>query len=176
MSNIWRSRKFAQRHGDKKWKKMYRKKANKGNFRKEGTWTHASTGKTKEMVGKEKKTTVTEKKRTSTKKEVQTTRNSIHIKREYNREKKREERAKMSYQKKMWIQKRDRERKLNIRVMKKKQQIQSLDTSTWNESPFPSKKTVWNITSQVRGLLPETLAKLPKLFLIYPKMHHQGKG
>ncbi|WAR23449.1 LOW QUALITY PROTEIN: hypothetical protein MAR_037118 [Mya arenaria] len=62
------------------------------------------------------------------------TRHSKQHKREYNREKKREERANQSYQKK----------------------IQPT-------SPFSSKKTEWNITSQVRAVMPDTSEKFAKV-------------
>ena len=69
------------------------------------------------------------------KKQVVLTRYSIQAKREYNREKKRKERENQSCQKKMWIRKKDRERKAKKRLQMK-QSSTKLDVS----SPFNTQK------------------------------------
>ncbi|XP_060573349.1 LOW QUALITY PROTEIN: uncharacterized protein LOC132731228 [Ruditapes philippinarum] len=87
------------------------------------------------------------------------TRHSIQAKRDYNRVKKREERAKMSYQKRMWNRKKDRERKAKSRMSKKA----SICVTSQSTSPFKTKKTEWNITSKVRAMMPETPKKFAKV-------------
>lgn len=80
-------------------------------------------------------------------------------KKEYNRLKKREERAKMTYQKKMWVRKKDRERK----AKKREKELRDKIKSNTGESPFPTKKTEWNVTTKVRSMMPSTPKKFEKI-------------
>ena len=83
------------------------------------------------------------------------TRQSVEKKREYNREMKRKECQNMSWQKKMWIRKKDRERKQKKRVKTKKE--------ITHTSPFSSKQTGYNVTSKVKSALPTTPKKFAKV-------------
>lgn len=95
------------------------------------------------------------------------TRHAIQERREYNRKKKQEERAKQSYQKKMWNRKKDRERKQRKRAelskSPKSTETSSPSASHVEETGFTSKKTEWNTTSKVRKQLPQTPKKFAKV-------------
>ncbi|XP_071152900.1 knob-associated histidine-rich protein-like [Mytilus edulis] len=84
------------------------------------------------------------------KKKTVNTRKSLSTKREYNRLMKKKQRENMSYQKKMWIKKRDREMKMSKREQLKLES--TVNTSTNTTSAFNTKKTEWNLTSKVRKI------------------------
>ncbi|KAJ8049262.1 hypothetical protein HOLleu_01941 [Holothuria leucospilota] len=81
------------------------------------------------------------------------TRGTVANQKEYWREKKREQRARMSSQKKRRVREKDRERK----AMKRKQEREML-TAVQSEKGI-SQKTKWNVTSKIRQKMP----KCPKV-------------
>ncbi|XP_056020048.1 uncharacterized protein LOC125678236 isoform X3 [Ostrea edulis] len=85
-------------------------------------------------------------------------------KKEYNRLMKEKQRSNMTSQKIAWVRKKDRERKAKKRAEKRMtQSIQQESASTSNSSnPFPSKKSEWNITSNVKKSLPKSPNKFAK--------------
>ena len=91
------------------------------------------------------------------------TRNSLNSKREYNREMKRKEREKMSYQKKMWLRKKDKERKVEKRRLEVEQTLKSSSPDKEQETNFKTKKSEWNATCKVRSSLPTTPVKFAQV-------------
>lgn len=102
------------------------------------------------------------------KEKVTDTRNAIKSRRKYNRDKKILERSNMSYQKKMWIRKKDRERK----AAKRKQNREDADSNLSKKgklmqdqqgNAFSSKQTEWNVTTKIRTSMPNTPVKFAKI-------------
>ncbi|XP_052084922.1 uncharacterized protein LOC127722119 [Mytilus californianus] len=96
------------------------------------------------------------------------TRNAIKSRQQYNRDKKRLERSNMSYQKMMWIRKKDREKK----AAKRKQKREDADSKINKKgklmqdqhgNAFSSKQTEWNVTTKIRTALPNTPVKFAKI-------------
>lgn len=85
------------------------------------------------------------------------TRHLLESKREYMRLMKRKERENMTWQKKMWVRKKDRERK-----QQKRNELKRMSTQANNET-FGSKRTEYNVTSKVRSALPTTPMKFAKV-------------